>query len=75
MITPTVERLTAALATVHDPEIKRPITELGMVDRLEIDDGGRVTSARMFGGVTAWPVERMTAFVAGRDEVRLGDLA
>jgi ATP-binding protein involved in chromosome partitioning len=42
MSTPTVERLTAALATVHDPEIKRPITELGMVDHLEVDDAGRV---------------------------------
>src|SRR5690242_3075435 len=42
MSTLTVERLTAALATVHDPEIKRPITELGMVDALEVDDAGRV---------------------------------
>jgi ATP-binding protein involved in chromosome partitioning len=42
MSTPTIEQLTAALATVHDPEIKRPITELGMVDRLEVDDAGRV---------------------------------
>jgi ATP-binding protein involved in chromosome partitioning len=42
MSTPTVERLTAALATVNDPEIKRPITELGMVDRLEIDAAGLV---------------------------------
>ena len=42
MSTPTVERLTAALATVQDPEIKRPITELGMVDHLEIDDAGLV---------------------------------
>ena len=41
MSTPTVERLTAALATVHDPEIKRPITELGMVDSLEVDEAGR----------------------------------
>ena len=32
MSTPTVEQVTAALATVNDPEIKRPITELGMVD-------------------------------------------
>jgi ATP-binding protein involved in chromosome partitioning len=39
---PTVERLTAALATVNHPEIKRPITELGMVDRLEIDAAGLV---------------------------------
>jgi ATP-binding protein involved in chromosome partitioning len=42
MSTPTVERLTAALATVNDPEIKRPITELGMVDQLEIDAAGLV---------------------------------
>ena len=27
----------AALATVSDPEIRRPITELGMVDTLSID--------------------------------------
>ena len=42
MSTPSVERLTAALATVQDPEIKRPITELGMVDPVEVDDAGRV---------------------------------
>jgi ATP-binding protein involved in chromosome partitioning len=42
MSVPTVEQLTAALATVHDPEIKRPITELGMVDQLTVDDGGQV---------------------------------
>ncbi len=42
MKTPTVEQLTAALATVIDPEIKRPITELGMVDALEVDATGIV---------------------------------
>ena len=42
MSTPTLEQLTAALATVNDPEIKQPITELGMVDHLEIDDAGLV---------------------------------
>ena len=42
MSTPTVEQLTAALATVNDPEIKRPITELGMVDSVEVDDAGHV---------------------------------
>ncbi|MGC4111238.1 MAG: Mrp/NBP35 family ATP-binding protein [Nocardioides sp.] len=42
MSTPTVEQLTAALATVNDPEIKRPITELGMVDHLEVDEAGLV---------------------------------
>ena len=30
------------LATVQDPEIKRPITELGMVDHLEVDAAGQV---------------------------------
>lgn len=32
----------AALATVIDPELRRPITELGMVDAVEISDGGAV---------------------------------
>ncbi|MEV4191733.1 Mrp/NBP35 family ATP-binding protein [Streptomyces toxytricini] len=31
-----------ALATVNDPEIHRPITELGMVKSVEIGDGGAV---------------------------------
>ena len=35
-----LERVDAALATVNDPEIKRPITELGMVDSVEVDDAG-----------------------------------
>ena len=43
MSTPTVEQVTAALATVNDPEIKRPITELKMVDSIEISDDGRVS--------------------------------
>jgi ATP-binding protein involved in chromosome partitioning len=42
MSIPSHERLTAALDTVHDPEIKRPITELGMVDSLEVDEAGLV---------------------------------
>ena len=42
MSTPSHEQLTAALATVHDPEIKRPITDLGMVDTLEVDADGVV---------------------------------
>jgi ATP-binding protein involved in chromosome partitioning len=32
----------AALATVNDPEIKRPITELGMVDSVRVDSDGTV---------------------------------
>jgi ATP-binding protein involved in chromosome partitioning len=39
---PTVEAITAALATVKDPEIHRPITDLGMVDNVAIADDGSV---------------------------------
>jgi ATP-binding protein involved in chromosome partitioning len=42
MSTPLLEQVNAALATVNDPEIKRPITELGMVDSVVIDDDGLV---------------------------------
>ncbi|WP_243057991.1 Mrp/NBP35 family ATP-binding protein [Nocardioides sp. SR21] len=42
MSTPTLEQVNAALATVNDPEIKRPITDLGMVESVEIDDAGLV---------------------------------
>ncbi len=38
----TDEQLHAALATVDDPEIRKPITELGMVESCTIDDAGRV---------------------------------
>ena len=40
MTTPVLEQVNAALATVNDPEIKRPITDLGMVESVEIDDAG-----------------------------------
>ncbi|MFC7493827.1 MULTISPECIES: Mrp/NBP35 family ATP-binding protein [unclassified Nocardioides] len=42
MSSPLLEQVNAALATVNDPEIKRPITDLGMVDSVEIDDAGVV---------------------------------
>jgi ATP-binding protein involved in chromosome partitioning len=42
MSSPTTEQVMAALATVNDPEIKRPITELGMVDAVTLDDDGTV---------------------------------
>lgn len=42
MTTPSVEQVQAALATVNDPEIRRPITELGMVDGVEIGPEGTV---------------------------------
>ena len=36
------DALHAALETVIDPEIRKPVTELGMVGHLECDDDGRV---------------------------------
>jgi ATP-binding protein involved in chromosome partitioning len=42
MTTPVLEQVHAALATVNDPEIKRPITDLGMVESVEVDDTGKV---------------------------------
>ena len=39
---PALETIQAALATVNDPEIRRPITELGMVDSVDVDRAGRV---------------------------------
>jgi ATP-binding protein involved in chromosome partitioning len=40
---PTKELIDAALARVNDPEIKRPITDLGMVESVDVDDTGKVT--------------------------------
>jgi ATP-binding protein involved in chromosome partitioning len=42
MTSPVLEQIQAALATVNDPEIRRPITELNMVESVDIDDAGRV---------------------------------
>src|SRR3990170_3227842 len=43
MTTPTVEQVQIALADVNDPEIKRPITELGMVKSVDVADDGHVS--------------------------------
>lgn len=37
------DAVTAALSTVIDPELRRPITELGMVDSVKVSDDGRVS--------------------------------
>jgi len=42
---PTVDAVTAALSTVSDPEIHRPITDLGMVKSVEVQADGRVDVA------------------------------
>ena len=43
MTSPLLEKVRAALATVNDPEIKRPITDLNMVESVELDDTGKVS--------------------------------
>lgn len=42
---PLAQAVNAALATVIDPELRRPITELGMVDSVQVSDDGRVALA------------------------------
>ena len=42
MASPALEQINAALATVNDPEIRRPITELGMVESVDVSADGRV---------------------------------
>jgi ATP-binding protein involved in chromosome partitioning len=42
MTKPDIDAVSAALATVSDPEIHRPITDLGMVKSVEVADDGRV---------------------------------
>ncbi len=39
---PTVDEINRVLATVDDPEIRRPITELGMVESVTVADDGAV---------------------------------
>jgi ATP-binding protein involved in chromosome partitioning len=45
MALPTVDQVTVALATVNDPEIRRPITDLGMIKSVEIGEDGSVAVA------------------------------
>jgi ATP-binding protein involved in chromosome partitioning len=39
---PTIEQVTEALGTVNDPEIRRPITDLGMVKHVNVATDGSV---------------------------------
>src|SRR5215203_3965003 len=53
----------AALATVNDPEIHRPITDLGMVKSVNADDAGRI-SVEVYLTVAGCPMrERITSDV------------
>jgi ATP-binding protein involved in chromosome partitioning len=41
---PSRDDLLSALATVNDPEIRKPITELGMVKSVDVDETGHVAA-------------------------------
>ncbi|HEY8654331.1 MAG TPA: P-loop NTPase [Dermatophilaceae bacterium] len=41
MHAPSQDALIVALSKVNDPEIRKPITELGMVESVEVDESGR----------------------------------
>ena len=78
MSTPSLEQVHAALATVNDPEIKRPITELGMVDSVEVDATGVVPLTVLL-TVAGCPLKDtinrdVTAAVSGVDGVSGVDL-
>ena len=65
---PNLEALNAALATVNDPEIHRPITELGMLKSVEADDQG-VVKVGVYLTVSGCPMrdtitDRVTAAVS-----------
>ncbi|WDF34918.1 Mrp/NBP35 family ATP-binding protein [Arthrobacter agilis] len=51
---PTQESVRAALATVIDPELRRPITELGMLDTVAID--GHAVSIRVLLTIAGCPL-------------------
>jgi ATP-binding protein involved in chromosome partitioning len=73
MTTLSVDRVRTALAGVNDPEIKRPITDLGMVDSIDID-GDRVAVTVLL-TVAGCPMREtltrdVTAAVAKLDGVR-----
>ncbi len=69
----------AALATVHDPEIKRPITDIGMVDAVSVGTDG-VVAVRVLLTVAGCPLKDkitrdVTAAVGGVDGVTGVDLS
>ena len=70
---PLVEAVAEALTHVNDPEIKRPITDLNMVDEITVDDQGRAF-VRVLLTVSGCPLktelrEQVTEAVRGVDGV------
>lgn len=75
---PTTEAIMAALARVEDPEIRRPITELGMVKSVSVDSEG-VAHVEVFLTIAACPMrstlrERVEQAVAGVAGVAAADV-
>ncbi|MCW2673894.1 MAG: ATP-binding protein [Frankiales bacterium] len=71
---PSQDQLQAALATVEDPEIRRPITEIGMVKSAVVDADGTARIA-IYLTVSGCPMkdtltERVTTAVQALDGVR-----
>ncbi len=52
----SIDEVNAALATVNDPEINRPITEIGMVKGVDIRKGG-VVEVGVFLTVSGCPMK------------------
>ena len=72
MPAPSLEAIHAALATVNDPEIHKPITELDMVKSVDID--GPVVSVAIYLTIAGCPMKSklitdVTAAVSGVDGV------
>jgi ATP-binding protein involved in chromosome partitioning len=62
--TPSVEAVRAALATVHDPEINRPITDLGMVKDVRVQGG--VVDVEVYLTIAGCPLrDKITRDVTG----------
>ena len=73
MPAPSTDQVQAALATVDDPEIRKPITDLGMVKSVDIDPSGAVAVA-VYLTVAGCPMrdtitKRVTEAVQGVDGV------
>ncbi|MEJ7703950.1 MAG: iron-sulfur cluster assembly protein [Geodermatophilaceae bacterium] len=53
---PELSRIRAALATVNDPEIRRPITDIGMLGDVDVAASGRV-AVQIFLTVAGCPMK------------------
>ncbi len=72
-VLPSHDAMLSALSRVNDPEIRKPITELGMVKSVEVDDSGRA-AVTIFLTVAGCPMKEtltkdITAALVGLDGV------